>query len=82
MEGRAIELVQATRTSPWVASGCNRQTAVERLATAEADVRTGRLDGILGGLVIDGEALIGVGLTGLQVIQPRDLINVEDGIEP
>ena len=69
VEARAVELVQALEGRLGRNLDVVARRAIERLATAESDVRPGRLDGILGGLVIDDEGLAGVRLTRPQVVE-------------
>ena len=84
VEGGAIELVQALKGRLGRNLDVIPRRAVERLAPAVSDACPGCLDGILGGLVIDGEGLVGVRLTCPQVVQvfAFNLIDVEDGVEP
>ena len=69
VEAGAVELVQALEGRLGRNLDVIAARRIERLATAVADACTGCLDGILGGLVIDGEGLTGVSLTGSQVVQ-------------
>src|SRR5208337_921396 len=63
VEASAVVLVQALEGRlGWNLDVIIRRR-IERLAPTVADGRTGRLDGILGWLVIDSEGLIGVNLT-------------------